>query len=60
MNRRLGGDTSLNATLRADGDGDGEWQDWLVDGSDSQEEVLVQNEEVATAQQLPEGSADQS
>jgi RNA polymerase sigma-32 factor len=45
MNRRLGGDTSLNATLRADGDGDGEWQDWLVDDSDSQEEVLMQNEE---------------
>jgi RNA polymerase sigma-32 factor len=45
MNRRLGGDTSLNATLRADGDGDGEWQDWLVDDSDSQEEVVMQNEE---------------
>jgi RNA polymerase sigma-32 factor len=45
MNRRLGGDTSLNATLRADGDGDGEWQDWLVDDSDSQEEVLVHNQE---------------
>jgi len=45
MNRRLGGDTSLNATLRADGDGDGEWQDWLVDDSDSQEEVLMQSEE---------------
>ena len=47
MNRRLGGDTSLNATLRADGDGDGEWQDWLVDSSDSQEEVLAQNEETS-------------
>jgi RNA polymerase sigma-32 factor len=45
MNQRMGGDTSLNATLRADGDGDGEWQDWLVDDSDSQETVLVQNEE---------------
>jgi RNA polymerase sigma-32 factor len=45
MNRRLGGDTSLNATLRADGDGDGEWQDWLVDNSDSQEDVVMQNEE---------------
>ena len=29
MNRRLGGDASLNAPLREDGDG--EWQDWLVD-----------------------------
>ncbi len=31
MNRRLGGDTSLNAPIRADSDGGGEWQDWLVD-----------------------------
>ncbi len=45
MNRRLGGDTSLNAPLRSDGDGDGEWQDWLVDDSDNQEEVLARNEE---------------
>ncbi len=45
MNRRLSGDTSLNAPLRSDGDGDGEWQDWLVDTSDSQETVLVRNEE---------------
>jgi len=45
MNRRLGGDSSLNSPLRSDGEGDGEWQDWLVDGSDSQETVLVRNEE---------------
>jgi RNA polymerase sigma-32 factor len=45
MNRRLGGDTSLNAPLRSDGEGDGEWQDWLVDDSDTQETVLVRNEE---------------
>ena len=43
MNRRLGGDTSLNAHLRDDSDG--EWQDWLVDESDNQEEVLAQSEE---------------
>jgi RNA polymerase sigma-32 factor len=30
MNRRLGGDASLNAAIREDGDF-GEWQDWLVD-----------------------------
>ena len=36
MNRRLAGaDHSLNAPLRADGDG--EWQDWLVDDTESQE-----------------------
>jgi RNA polymerase sigma-32 factor len=44
MNRRLGGDSSLNAPLREDGDG--EWQDWLVDQSDSQESVLVESEEL--------------
>ena len=43
MNRRLGGDTSLNATIREDGEG--EWQDWLVDESDNQEEMLAQSEE---------------
>jgi RNA polymerase sigma-32 factor len=45
MNRRLGGDTSLNAPIRADGDGDGEWQDWLADDSASQESILVEQEE---------------
>ena len=30
MNRRLGGDASLNAPIRDDGEA-GEWQDWLVD-----------------------------
>jgi RNA polymerase sigma-32 factor len=45
MNRRMAGDSSLNSPLRSDADGDGEWQDWLVDGSDSQETVLVENEE---------------
>jgi RNA polymerase sigma-32 factor len=46
MNRRLGGDASLNAPLREDGDG--EWQDWLVDESASQETVLVDREESDT------------
>ena len=45
MNRRLGGDASLNSPIRADGDGDGEWQDWLVDDSDTQESRLVEEEE---------------
>jgi RNA polymerase sigma-32 factor len=45
MNRRLGGDASLNTPLRADGEGDGEWQDWLVDESDTQESRLVEEEE---------------
>jgi RNA polymerase sigma-32 factor len=44
MNRRLGGDVSLNAPIREDGDS-GEWQDWLVDDSSSQESRLVASEE---------------
>ena len=46
MNRRLGGDSSLNAPLRADADSGGEWQDWLVDDSPDQEELLAENEEL--------------
>ncbi len=45
MNRRLGGDASLNAPIREDGDS-GEWQDWLVDDTPSQERILVENEEL--------------
>ncbi|MEM1285236.1 MAG: RNA polymerase sigma factor RpoH [Pseudomonadota bacterium] len=44
MNRRLGGDTSLNATVRQDSESL-EWQDWLVDDSDSQETTLIDSEE---------------
>jgi len=44
MNRRLGGDVSLNAPIRDDGDS-GEWQDWLVDETDNQEARLAQSEE---------------
>jgi RNA polymerase sigma-32 factor len=46
MNRRLAGDSSLNAPLRADAEGGGEWQDWLVDESSSQEAILVDQEEL--------------
>ncbi|HEX2842249.1 RNA polymerase sigma factor RpoH [Hyphomicrobium sp.] len=45
MNRRLGGDASLNAPVRADSES-GEWQDWLVDDSPDQEEQLVETEEL--------------
>lgn len=44
MNRRLGGDVSLNAPIRDDGDS-GEWQDWLVDEVSDQEARLVADEE---------------
>src|SRR5438876_10451688 len=44
MNRRLGGDVSLNAPIRDDGDS-GEWQDWLVDDVSDQEDRLVADQE---------------
>ena len=44
MNRRLGGDASLNDTIREDGDS-AEWQDWLVDESPDQETTLAASEE---------------
>ena len=44
MNRRLGGDASLNAPVRADSES-GEWQDWLVDDGPDQEEQLVETQE---------------
>jgi RNA polymerase sigma-32 factor len=40
MNRRLGGDVSLNAQMRDDADS-GEWQDWLVDESSADQESRV-------------------
>ena len=44
MNRRLAApDHSLNAPVRADSEG--EWQDWLVDDSESQETALAEHEE---------------
>ncbi|MEW6437142.1 MAG: RNA polymerase sigma factor RpoH [Pseudomonadota bacterium] len=43
MNRRMSGDASLNAPLREEGEG--EWQDWLVDDSTSQENLLANREE---------------
>jgi RNA polymerase sigma-32 factor len=45
MNRRLGGDASLNTPISAEGEA-GEWQDWLVDDTANQERVLVENEEL--------------
>jgi RNA polymerase sigma-32 factor len=45
MNRRLSGDASLNAPIRAEGDA-GEWQDWLVDDRANQETILAEGEEL--------------
>jgi RNA polymerase sigma-32 factor len=45
MNRRLGGDASLNTPASAEF-GSGEWQDWLVDATPTQEERLADAEEL--------------
>ena len=53
MNRRLmGPDHSLNAPVRADGDGEGEWQDWLVDERDDQETRLGDRQELGIRRDL--------
>ena len=44
INRRLGGDASLNAPIRDDSDF-GEWQDWLVDETPDQETMLAARDE---------------
>jgi len=51
MNRRLSGDSSLNSPIRQEADS-GEWQDWLVDESTNQEEVLAESEELDNRRQL--------
>jgi RNA polymerase sigma-32 factor len=45
MNRRMsmGGDTSLNAPLREEGEG--EWQDWLADSGPLQDEMVADEQE---------------
>jgi RNA polymerase sigma-32 factor len=51
MNRRLASpDHSLNAPLRADSDG--EWQDWLVDETESQEMRMAESEELGKRKEL--------
>ncbi len=51
MNRRLAApDHSLNAPLRIDGDG--EWQDWLVDETESQESRFAEAEELDKRRKL--------
>ncbi|MBL8660971.1 MAG: RNA polymerase sigma factor RpoH [Rhodospirillales bacterium] len=55
MNRRISSpDASLNAPLREDGEG--EWQDWLVDADDNQEVALAKNEEFGTRRKLLAGA----
>ncbi len=55
MNRRMAApDNSLNAPLRADSEG--EWQDWLVDETESQETRLAESEELEKRRDLLHGA----
>jgi RNA polymerase sigma-32 factor len=56
MNRRLSGDTSLNAPVRAESEG--EWQDWLVDETEDQETALVESEELSMRAKLLDKALD--
>jgi RNA polymerase sigma-32 factor len=51
MNRRLSGDASLNAPIKSEAE-TGEWQDWLVDDSESAEAMLVKEDELGQRRQM--------
>src|SRR5689334_8259742 len=56
MNRRLSGDASLNAPIRATEGESGEWQDWLVDDHESQEEMLIEQDELENRRAMLSGA----
>lgn len=58
MNRRLGGDASLNAPIKAAEGESGEWQDWLVDETDDAEKVLIQQDELDSRRDMLAKSMD--
>ncbi len=58
MNRRLGGDASLNAPIKASEGESGEWQDWLVDESNNAEDVLVEQDELDTRREMLKDALD--
>ena len=56
MNRRLSGDASLNAPIRATEGESGQWQDWLVDDSESQEDMLIEQDELEDRRSMLAGA----
>ena len=54
MNRRMmmGGDASLNVSMRSDEEGSGQWQDWLVDENPLQDETVAEAEEASVRHDL--------
>ncbi len=57
MNRRLAApDHSLNAPLRADGENDAEWQDWLEDPTPNQEVEITEADELSHQRRMLESA----
>ena len=56
MNRRMmmGGDASLNVSMRSDEEGSGQWQDWLVDDTPLQDETVAEAEEAKMRHEMLE------
>jgi RNA polymerase sigma-32 factor len=56
MNRRMlmGGDASLNVSMRADEEGSGQWQDWLTDDRPLQDSVVADAEEAEVRHEMLE------
>ncbi len=52
MNRRLSGDASLNAPIKASEGESGEWQDWLADDSDNAEQVMIREDELESRRSM--------
>lgn len=52
MNQRLSGDASLNAPIKAAEGESGQWQDWLVDESESQEATLIKQDELDVRREM--------
>jgi len=54
MNRRMmmGGDASLNVSIRGDEEGAGQWQDWLVDDRPLQDTVVAEAEEATVRREM--------
>ncbi|MEO0912033.1 MAG: RNA polymerase sigma factor RpoH [Pseudomonadota bacterium] len=57
MNRRLsGGDASLNAQIKTDGEGAAEWQDWLEDEDADQATAYAEQNELESRRALMEAA----
>src|SRR6187399_454246 len=54
MNRRMmmGGDASLNVSMRSDEEGSGQWQDWLTDDRPLQDETVAEAEEAVVRHEM--------